>query len=212
MSEVSAERSLPSISQHNFHNVQQEGRVRRRSTKDRDIRSKLVLGNRIEGHERIDVRKDGIENTLSSAGWISNAERLRCDVGNEVRKIDQNRKQHRQALWDSNRKTRINREASRWERITKEEQLKTHKSQEIVGQSKRNRSSVRYHLINHIYSDSKSAADAKYKDDCIKFTATTRTKQLYERGNLSGYNIINGEQRPHNFVQVPPVPQKADVC
>ena len=160
---------------------------------------KLVMGNRREGHVRHDAQ-GSVENTPGGTGWVSEAERLRGDCGETVRGVHEERRKRKQAGWDGTRAQRaVRQEKLDTKRREEGERADTHAAQ-IVGSGRRNASSVRYNVINHVYSDSRSAALARFRDDRTKYSAICRSRELLHRGNMCGYNIISGTDRPADLV------------
>ena len=188
--------ALPDIQERPFRTVKAEGRDARRDFRDRDKRQKLVLANRREGHERLEVRDKPIEHLVHATGWVSELDRLRVDTGATVHSEHQKTVDARQRRWDAARVQRAARqttlEAAREVHVDKELKERA----DVAGSGKRNKSSVRYNLLNHVYCDSKSAALAQYRDDKTKYSAVCRSRQLMERGNLCGYDIVSGADRP----------------
>eukprot|EP01064_Diplonema_japonicum_P022569 TRINITY_DN3253_c0_g1_i1.p1 TRINITY_DN3253_c0_g1~~TRINITY_DN3253_c0_g1_i1.p1 ORF type:complete len:200 (+),score=41.32 TRINITY_DN3253_c0_g1_i1:52-651(+) len=193
---------LPPVPGNNFHNVRSEGRLARSTLKDRDKRMKAAMNNKVgkKGRDK------NVGQLRQGSGWIDETERLRADSGAEVQRVDRMLKAKRQAKWDYHRSMNQNREKERWDRINNGRDKVAETLMLVAGTDKRNQSSVRYNLINHVYTDSRSAAEATYRDDCTKYLATCRTKELTHRNNLSGYNILTGESSRQ--IEPPSKPQR----
>ncbi|KAJ9453471.1 hypothetical protein DIPPA_22417 [Diplonema papillatum] len=199
--------TLPPVAPNTFRNAPPEGRVARRAMKHRDARLKVIMGNRREGHVRYDVRENSVEHLPQGSGWIPEAERLRTDTGDEVKRLDNVAKARRQAKWDLHRSMGRQREVGSIERQAAAAQKEQNRNEALPGTSIRNASSVRYNITNHTFSDTKAEAIARYKDSCIQYSATCRAKMLLRKNNMAGYNILNGQPIPDESFRPPSKPQ-----
>eukprot|EP00756_Hemistasia_phaeocysticola_P000683 Hpha_TRINITY_DN10496_c0_g1::TRINITY_DN10496_c0_g1_i1::g.193433::m.193433 len=196
-------------SAHGWHTSPPEGRYAKRMVREREMREKAMLANRREGYQRMETRRNPIEPLVHAAGWVPNAERLRNDPPKELRRERAETKAAKDDFLARRREKRLQREATRWEEIDRKEALVQHRVEQIAGTGKRNLASVGYDLVSHRYGSSTDAAAAKFKDDAVAYRAKKRSRDLFEKANMSGYNIITGASTK-DFVKVPPIPSRPE--
>lgn len=98
---------------------------------------------------------------------------------------------------------RIDRDARRIQAMADELVQWDEDSKRLAGTGLKNRSSVGYNIVDGKWRDSSAAARAKYHDDMVEYYAKCRTKMLDQKANLSGYDILNGQDR--NVVSREPI-------
>eukprot|EP01065_Artemidia_motanka_P035984 TRINITY_DN43897_c0_g1_i1.p1 TRINITY_DN43897_c0_g1~~TRINITY_DN43897_c0_g1_i1.p1 ORF type:complete len:226 (+),score=73.85 TRINITY_DN43897_c0_g1_i1:81-758(+) len=206
--------TLPPLEHHpskfGWHTCPAEGRFARRQTKDREMREKSMIVNRREGFQRLECRRNPMEPLVDAAGWVPDCERLRSDPNKELQRERQEHAECKSNFWERRRAKRLQREADRWRALDARDARKQQRDERLVGTGRRNCGSVGYDLVSHRYGSSSDAAAAKHRDDCTEFLAKKRTKELFQRANASGYNIITGVSTA-GFVKVPPTPDFGDV-
>eukprot|EP01062_Namystynia_karyoxenos_P003974 TRINITY_DN11402_c0_g1_i1.p3 TRINITY_DN11402_c0_g1~~TRINITY_DN11402_c0_g1_i1.p3 ORF type:complete len:238 (+),score=65.52 TRINITY_DN11402_c0_g1_i1:69-716(+) len=211
MAAPTAETTLPPLqhkaSAFGWHTSPPEGRLARHMHKDREMREKATLANRREGFQRYECRRNPMEALANAASWVPECERLRTDPPNELLRERQAEGDCKKEFWERRRARRIRRESDRWQALDHKD-AKEHRRQELlVGTGRRNQGSVPYDLVSHRFGNSNDAATAKYRDDCVEYLAKCRTRNLFQKNNASGYNILTG-QSTAGFVKVPPVPAR----
>ena len=143
----------------------------------------------------------------ASAGFVTNAERLRRDIPSQRSHLGRQRKAAKASQVKHLGEQGAAMDAQRWAKMEAEAAKAEREAKAVAGTGLRNKGSTGYNLLNGTFGNSDAAAQAKYYDDQVEHTAKVRMQALDRRGNTD-FNVVTGQ--PRYQVIVPPPPSKPE--